>query len=96
SGVGKLLSDENFEILKGSIIMREQKGNGKTAQRNEKIIRELLNNRIIEKNGDKYIFKNNYKCSSPSAAASLILGRSANGWKEWKTYDGKLLDEYRK
>ena len=96
SGVGKLLPAENFEILKGSIIMREQKGNGKTAQRNERIIRELLNNGIIEKNGDKYIFKNNYKSSSPSAAASLILGRSANGWKEWKTYDGKLLDEYRK
>ena len=38
----------------------------------------------------------NYIATSPSAAAILVLGRSANGWTEWKTYEGKLLSDYRK
>nr|WP_231940523.1 DUF4357 domain-containing protein [Fusobacterium ulcerans] len=42
------------------------------------------------------MFKENYKMTSPSAAAALILGRSANGWTEWKTFEGKLLNDYRK
>jgi len=31
--------------------------------------------------------------SSPSAAAVFVLGRSSNGYKEWKTIDGKTLKE---
>jgi len=31
--------------------------------------------------------------SSPSAAATFVLGRSANGFVEWKTADGKTLKE---
>nr|WP_261797877.1 DUF4357 domain-containing protein [Fusobacterium ulcerans] len=56
----------------------------------------LLKENIIEDLENKYIFKENYKMTSPSAAAALILGRSANGWTEWKTFEGKLLNDYRK
>ena len=31
--------------------------------------------------------------SSPSAAASFVLGTSANGWMEWKDKSGRTLDE---
>ena len=96
SGTGKLLAYEKFEILKGSIILKGNKGNENVEKRNKRIIEELLENNLVEKDGNKYILKENYKVSSPSTAASLILGRSANGWKEWKTFDGKLLNEFRK
>lgn len=96
SGTGKLLAYEKFEILKGSIILKGNKENENVEKRNKRIIEELLENNLVEKDGNKYILKENYKVSSPSAAASLILGRSANGWKEWKTFDGKLLNEFRK
>lgn len=96
SGTGKLLAYEKFELLKGSIIIRGNKGSESVEKRNKRIIEELLENNLVEKNGNKYILKENYKVSSPSAAASLILGRNANGWKEWKTFDGKLLNEFRK
>lgn len=96
SGTGKLLAYEKFEILKGSIIVKGNKGNENVEKRNKRIIEELLENNLVEKDGNKYILKENYKVSSPSAAASLILGRNANGWKEWKTFDGKLLNEFRK
>ena len=93
SGTGKLLDSEKFEILKGSTIIEGNKGY--TEKRNKRIIEELLENNLLEKVGNKYILKENYKVSSPSTAASLILGRSANGWKEWKTFDGKLLNDFR-
>ena len=96
SGTGKLLAYEKFELLKGSIIIRGNKGSESVEKRNKRIIEELLEKNLVEKDGNKYILKENYKVSSPSAAASLILGRNANGWKEWKTFDGKLLNEFRK
>ena len=91
-----MLAYEKFEILKGSIILKGNKENENVEKRNKRIIEELSENNLVEKDGNKYILKENYKVSSPSTAASLILGRNANGWKEWKTFDGKLLNEFRK
>lgn len=34
------------------------------------------------------------ECNSPSAAAEIMLGRSANGWMEWKSDDGHPLSDY--
>ncbi|MFG0297460.1 MAG: DUF4357 domain-containing protein, partial [Maioricimonas sp. JB045] len=34
-----------------------------------------------------YLFK------TPSGAASVVLGRTANGWIEWKTADGRTLHD---
>ncbi|WNM29937.1 DUF4357 domain-containing protein [Streptomyces sp. Li-HN-5-11] len=34
------------------------------------------------------------ECNSPSAAAEILVGRSANGWLEWKTDDGHPLSDY--
>ena len=97
SGTGRLLSNEKFEILKGTSIVLEVKSeNPTTFKRNKNLIDDLLRKNLIEKMGDKYIFKENYIATSPSAAAILVLGRSANGWSEWKTYEGKLLSEYRR
>ncbi|RSN31736.1 DUF4357 domain-containing protein [Amycolatopsis sp. WAC 01416] len=33
-------------------------------------------------------------CNSPSAAAEILLGRSANGWLEWKTAEGHPLADF--
>lgn len=56
-----------------------------------------LRNRLIEnevvkkgKNGN-YIFLENYLFNSPSSAAATIMGRSANGLKEWKNNKNKQL-----
>ncbi|ALO96782.1 Putative restriction enzyme [Streptomyces hygroscopicus subsp. limoneus] len=34
------------------------------------------------------------ECNSPSAAAEILVGRSANGWLEWKSDDGHPLSDY--
>jgi 5-methylcytosine-specific restriction protein B len=33
-------------------------------------------------------------CNSPSAAAEILVGRSANGWREWQTEDGHPLSDF--
>ena len=97
SGKGRLLSNEKFEILKGTSIVLEVKSeNPSTFRRNKNLIEDLIRKNLIEKLEDRYVFKENYIATSPSAAAILVLGRSANGWTEWKTYEGKLLSDYRK
>lgn len=97
SGKGRLLSNEKFEILKGTSIVLEVKSeNPSTFRRNKNLIEDLERKNLIEKLEDRYVFKENYIATSPSAAAILVLGCSANGWTEWKTYEGKLLSDYRK
>ncbi|WP_327332219.1 DUF4357 domain-containing protein [Streptomyces anulatus] len=34
------------------------------------------------------------ECNSPSAAGDILVGRSCNGWLEWKTEDGRPLADF--
>ncbi|KPH98271.1 ATPase associated with various cellular activities AAA_5 [Actinobacteria bacterium OV450] len=34
------------------------------------------------------------ECNSPSAAGDILVGRSCNGWLEWKTDDGRPLADF--
>ena len=43
--------------------------------------------------GNKYILNVTLEFKSPSGASDFILGGSTNGWVEWKTTEGKTLDE---
>jgi hypothetical protein len=52
---------------------------------------ELIDNEIIVKKGDAMILASDYLFSSPSTAAAVIMGRSANGLIEWKNTKGKEL-----
>lgn len=40
-----------------------------------------------------YILERMYTFSSPSTASSVVLGRSSNGWADWKDEFGKKLSE---
>ena len=40
------------------------------------------------------VFTKDYTFSSSSAAASVVLGRSANGRKEWTLLDGRTYGKY--
>jgi hypothetical protein len=85
------MTNEGFVVYKGSTITAKQ--SPVVAERNEKLVKKLLAENIIAKNGDGYIFERDYSFTTPSAAGDLILGYSENGWMTWKTTDGKTLDE---
>ena len=55
---------------------------------------KLIDEGVIIYKGEYYEFPDDYIFSSPSAAASIVLGRNANGLTEWKQKDGKTLKEF--
>lgn len=54
----------------------------------------LLDRGILVRKTDRLILEQDYVFDSPSTAASVMLGRSANGRTEWKTLDGRTLKEH--
>ncbi len=54
---------------------------------------ELISNGVLAMQGGLYQFTQDYSFSSPSTAAAVVLGRSANGRVEWKAADGRTLKE---
>jgi hypothetical protein len=80
-----------FVVFQGSTAVLEERPSAESypyaiAQRKQLIADKTL----VEKNGF-LIFTKDVEFSSPSAAAAVIHGGSANGLTAWKTDDGRLL-----
>lgn len=75
------VKDGKFIVEKGS------KCTGKFDKKSPMICKEA-----IIKNG---ILQADIVCDSPSTAGWVILGKSNNGWKEWKTKNGKSMEMFR-
>jgi len=58
-----------------------------------KLREDLLKTGVLRPDGSALRFTQDFAFSSPSTAASLIHGRSANGRIEWKAADGRTLKE---
>lgn len=85
------LVDEGFLVLKGS---KANKGETKAADPWVLNLRKkLVDDKIMILQNGGYIFKEDYLFASPSAAAAAILGRSSNGWMEWRTKDGTPIND---
>jgi len=54
---------------------------------------ELIGNGVMTKEAESYRFAQDYVFSSPSTAADVVLGRSANGRIEWRDPMGRTLKE---
>jgi hypothetical protein len=52
---------------------------------------ELIDLGVLAQQGTDNAFTQDYTFSSPSTAASVVLGRSANGRLEWKDAQGRAL-----
>lgn len=85
---------DKFDVLDGSEINMDKPVN---LQKYNKWRQELLDsNNIVLENG-KYILKITMSFNTPSGASDFVIGGSTNGWTEWKSADGRTLDElYRK
>lgn len=53
---------------------------------------ELLQQGVLSIQGAQIRFESDYLFRSPSAASGLLLGRSSNGWDDWKDATGRSLD----
>lgn len=55
--------------------------------------RFLIEKGVLAPDGDSYRLTQDYSFDSPSSAAGVMLGRSANGRVEWKDAQGRSLKE---
>lgn len=54
---------------------------------------DLIRQGVLAADGDGYVFTQDYVFGSPSTAASVVMGRNANGRIDWKTADGRTLKD---
>ncbi len=90
NGVGEYTS-EGFVVHKGSTARIDNVASIKGTSQ-ERFREQLVTDGVLLLQGKHYVFNRDYLFSSPSMAAIAILGRSANGWLEWKTEQGQTLD----
>jgi hypothetical protein len=84
-----VVSSDGFLVQKGSTAVGKAVPSfdgGYLALRNE-----LIRNGVLAPDGDMMRFVQDYLFKSPSAAGSVVRGRSTNGRSEWKTSDGRTL-----
>ena len=89
-GKGRIVED-GFVVLKGSQARKEIVPSAVKALTAKRA--QFSADSITVDNGSTVIFTQDFLFNTPSAAAEMILGRRANGWVEWKTSDGRTLDE---
>ncbi len=82
----------------GFVVLKDSKIAMITApscpQHYKKTREKLMQEGILKEDNDSLIFAEDFEFSSPSTAASIVLGRSANGLLEWKLKDGTTLKEF--
>ena len=76
-----IVKDGVFTVLKGSFCGNTGKGYIPSIRRNAKIKDNILQEDIV--------------CMNPSSAGWIVIGKSNNGWLEWKDLQGNLIEKYR-
>ena len=90
-----LYTPEGFVVLKGSVgrIANQPSIIGTSSER---FRQKLFDFGVLKEEGDKAVVQKDHLFGSPSMACIAVLGRQANGWKEWKSADGVTLDELKR
>ena len=85
-------TSEGFVVLKGS----KAAGSTVTSLTSNFVTlrQKLIDDGVLVNKGEYLEFPDDYIFSSPSTAASIVLGRNANGLTEWKLKAGTTLKEF--
>ncbi len=81
-----LIVSDGFAVMKGSIIASSTVPSMSESLKNRR--NSLIKKGIINEN---FEFTKDYIFTSPSLAASIVMGRSANGLTEWKNDKNKSI-----
>lgn len=86
-----LYTQEGFVVLKDSVGRKENVPSiiGTPGHR---LRLRLLESKVMREEGETVVFEKDHLFRSPSMAALALMGRTANGWLEWKNQSGKTLD----
>jgi Domain of unknown function (DUF4357)/GIY-YIG catalytic domain len=86
-----LFTNDGFVVYKGSTCRKDLVASIRDTS-HQRYRDELIADGVLIGTENGLEFTRDYLFSSPSMAAIVILSRSANGWMEWKTQDGRTLD----
>ena len=87
-----LYTEEGFVVLKGSTGRKESVPSF-VGTPGERMRQRLLESGVIVVEGDRIVFQRDHLFGSPSIAAMSLMGRTSNGWVDWRDKDGKTLNE---
>lgn len=89
-----VFTDKGFWVKEGSLARREIVPSPQSSV--PFVHQRLISEGVLEEYGEHLRFTKDYRFDSPSGAAAAVLGRTANGWKEWKRADGKTLSKVKR
>lgn len=90
-----LYTEEGFVVLKGS-TGRLKNVPSIIGTAGERLRQRLLDSGAMRAEGDGVIFEKDELFRSPSMAALALMGRTCNGWVDWKAKDGRTLDQVKR
>jgi len=91
---GQLVAD-GFAVLAGSVVARSTTPSF-DATPLARVRERLAADGVLAWRGGRLWVARDHVFATPSAAASVVLGRTANGWRTWRTAEGFTLDALRK
>jgi predicted GIY-YIG superfamily endonuclease len=86
-----MYTEEGFVVLKDSEGRKESVASLKGTA-GERLRERLIASGVMRVVGDTVVFEKNHLFRSPSMAALSLMGRTTNGWIDWKNKDGQTLD----
>ncbi len=88
------LTDKGFLVRAGAIARKDIVPSAIDSV--TPVRQRLLSDGTLVEDGGNYRFASDCIFNSPSGAAAAILGRTANGWIEWKRGDGETLSKVKR
>lgn len=89
------LTEDGFLVRRGSLCRREVVESVPATVLSMR--RNLIESGVLaEHSPNQFVFLQDYLFRTPSGAACAILGRSANGWQEWRDSDGSTLHDVKR
>lgn len=94
NGIG-IYTSEGFVVRAGS-IGRLENVQSVAGTANARFRERLITAGVMVPQGENVVFQKDHLFGSPSMAALALLGRTSNGWAEWKRADGKTLHDVKR
>jgi 5-methylcytosine-specific restriction protein B len=86
--------ENGFQVRAGGVARKAVVASAGNSVQNTQ--RRLLAEGVLDDKGKSLVFLQDYTFDTPSGAAAAVLGRTANGWIEWKLPDGRTLSDVKR
>lgn len=86
-----VMTEDGFLVREGAIARKEIVRSASDSL--PSIRKRLIEEGVLAEENGQLRFTKDYLFRSPSGAAAAVLGRTANGWNEWKRADGSTLSQ---